>query len=122
MRIPTFAASVAALAFAAVLMAPAEAGARGGFAKFGGAGAFKGGALHHGLRFRHGWRRLGYGVIVSGPGAVIADNPPLYLNVNNQLPREAQRPLQRVCHVRVHTVPSEAGGLRDVTVTRCFFE
>jgi hypothetical protein len=131
MRIRTFVTCCFAFVLIAWMFKPVEADARGGGFRGGGALAFKGGVPG----FRGGWRfrgyrygllrygaGAGYGVIASGGGAA-ADTPVTYVQVNNQIPRDGfERTVQRVCRAETYTVPSESGGTRDVTVTRCFKE
>jgi hypothetical protein len=121
----TFAACFIAFVLIAWMFKPVEADARAGL-RIGAPFAFKGGT--HG--FRGAWRfrdvqrygLLRYGVIASG-GVAAADAPVTLVQVNNQVPRDGfDRPLQRVCRSETHTVPSESGGTRDITVTRCFKE
>jgi hypothetical protein len=125
----TFAACFIAFVLIVWMFEPVEADARAGF-RIGAPFAFKGGV--HGFRgawrfrnaYRYGLLRYGagYGVIASG-GVAAADTPVTYVQVNNQVPRDGfDRPPQRVCRSETHTVPSESGGTRDITVTRCFKE
>jgi hypothetical protein len=114
----TFAASSIALLLIAWMFTPVEAGARG-------AGAFRGGAFKlgaHRFGFRHRRSAFGYALAYGG-GGYGYDSPAVV--INNQIPatRDAnERPYQRVCRAEAHNVPSESGGVREVTVTRCFKE
>jgi hypothetical protein len=118
----TFAASFIAVLLIAWMFTPVEATARGGFARIGapfalkvGVHRFHGALRHRGLH-RHGLLR--YGVLASSGGIAVVDNPAGYVRPGDGF----DRPAQRVCFAQVHTVPSETGGLRDVTVRRCFKE
>jgi hypothetical protein len=127
MRVRTFAASFLAFVLIAWVSKPVEADARG--LRIGAPAAFKGGIPG----FRGGWRFRGYrygllrygtgfGAIATTGGIAGTDNP-VFVQVNNQIPRDGfDRPVTRVCRSETYTVPSESGGTRDVTVTRCFKE
>jgi hypothetical protein len=128
----TFAAGFVALVLAAWMFTPGEAVARGGFARAGAfaPGAFKAGAFKAGaLRFHGAFRQQRYGLLRYGAFATVAgyggySGPDgTVIQINNQIPRDGfDRPVQRVCRAETFTVPSESGGTRDVTVTRCFKE
>jgi hypothetical protein len=122
----TFAASSIALVLIAWTFAPVEATARGGFVRVGAfaPGAFKFGVhrFHGAFRQRYGLLRYGAFATVAGYGGSAGNDSPV-ITINNQIPRDGfDRPVQRVCRSETHTVPSESGGMRDVTVTRCFKE
>jgi hypothetical protein len=71
----------------------------------------------HGAR-RHGGFR-GYPWIGTAP----YDTPPADVSVtNNQFVVPNPTAYRRVCRSNVSVVPAEAGGEREVTVTRCFLE
>ena len=122
----TFAASCIALILTAWMFTPGEATARGGFVRV---GAFAPGAFKFGVpRFRGAFRQR-YGLLRYGAFATVAgyggySGPDgTVIQINNQIPRDGfDRPVQRVCRSETFTVPSESGGTRDVTVTRCFKE
>ena len=66
-------------------------------------------------------RDVGYGLpVVYGPN----DAPVQYIGTPPPDPRDwgPPRPYQRVCRSEAYRVPSESGGRRDVTVTRCYLE
>jgi hypothetical protein len=122
----TFAAGFVALILIAWMFTPGEAAARGGFVRAGAfaPGAFKVGALRFrgAFRQRYGLLRYGAYATVAGYGGYSGTDSPV-IQINNQIPRDGfDRPVQRVCRAETFTVPSESGGTRDVTVTRCFKE
>jgi hypothetical protein len=116
----TFAAGFIALLLAGWMFTPVEASARGGFFRIG--APFKFGAYRfYARQFYPRDRLLNYGVplVVSGgygwPAVSVNDQPPVMRD-------GFDRPVQRVCRPETVTVPSESGGMRDITVTRCFKE
>jgi len=68
---------------------------------------------------RHG-RFFGYGVPLIG---YPYDDPVIYAGGDNPpvVPGNYE-PVQRVCRTFIYNVRAEAGGRRDVSVTRCFVE
>jgi len=49
------------------------------------------------------------------------DDPVIYAGVDNPpVALGSHEPVQRVCRTAVYNVRAEAGGRRDVSVTRCF--
>jgi hypothetical protein len=61
-------------------------------------------------------------VPTSGGGWPVPDNSVLWIGNSNPPPQLPEPPFQRVCVAQIHTVPSEAGGVRDIRVSRCFKE
>ena len=123
---------VAILTIASV--SAASAAPAGGMHRGGAPAAAPGGGLHRGgpvvttpgLRKSfggvHGARR--HGRFVGSPwiATVPYETPPADVSVNNNQFVVQAPPTRRVCRAEVLVVPREAGGEREVTVTRCFLE
>ncbi len=122
------AAGFVALLSMGTMLAPDEGSARGGFRAGGLPFAFKTVAPfagHHFHRFHHFRHRGALRQSVVGGGIGYADPPVIDVGVKNLIPvahNGLDRPLVRVCRAEIVNVPSETGGRRDVTVTRCFRE
>jgi hypothetical protein len=122
---------VAILSIASI--SAASAAPAGGMHRGGAPAAAPGGGLHRGgsavttpgLRKSfggsHGVHR--HNRFLGSPwiAAVPYETPPADVSVNNQFVVQAP-PARRVCRSEVLLVPREAGGEREVTVTRCFLE
>src|SRR5262245_14026607 len=117
--IKTLAASLIA-AFAIGLVSVTSAAPAGGLHRSGGPVAAP--ALKRNFGVAHGVRR--HGAFRGYPWAVGPyDTSPADVNVtNNELVNPALPPYRRVCRTEALVVPAEAGGEREVHVTRCFLE
>lgn len=118
--IKTLAASLIAAAFTIGSAPVAGAAPAGGLHRSGPAVAAP--VLKRNFRAFHGARRFGAFRGIPWIGVGTYDYPPADVSVTNDqfvVPPTAYR---RVCRTQALVVPAEAGGEREVRVTRCFLE